>query len=95
MPAGPSNLFKEVAPQDHDEMTKHAQQYLSAHGKQLARKKIELDITRDLLAAQVKLTLKQRIMGNSSALFAIKRFTKLLSVILLRKQKGNVIIVVA
>ena len=31
--------LKEVAPQDHDEMTKHAQQYLSAHGKQLARKK--------------------------------------------------------
>ena len=31
--------LKEVAPQDHDEMTKRAQQYLSAHGKQLARKK--------------------------------------------------------
>ena len=31
--------LKEVAPQDHDEMTKHPQQYLCAHGKQLARKK--------------------------------------------------------
>ena len=31
--------LKEVAPQDHDEMTKNAQQYLSAHGKQLARKR--------------------------------------------------------
>ena len=30
--------LKEVAPQDHDEMTKHAS-YLSAHGKELARKR--------------------------------------------------------
>ena len=31
--------LKEVAPSDHDEMTKYAQLYLSAHNQQLARKR--------------------------------------------------------
>ena len=39
MPARSSNLFGRSGPRDHDEMTKHAQQCLSAHGKQFARKK--------------------------------------------------------
>ena len=37
--------LKEVAPRDHDEMTKHAQQYLSAHVKQLSRKRNRVGYT--------------------------------------------------
>eukprot|EP00794_Sanderia_malayensis_P021282 gene21282-23353_t len=56
--------LKEVAPRDHSEMTKHAQQFLSAHGKQLARKKNRVGHNSESTAGLVSSSTKPKEFGD-------------------------------
>ncbi len=56
--------LKEVAPRDHSEMTKHAQQFLNAHGKQLARKKNRVGINSESTAGLVSRNTKPKEFGE-------------------------------
>ena len=56
--------LKEVDPGDHDEMTKYAQQYLSAHNKQLARKRNRVERNLESLSSFVHTNTKAKDNGE-------------------------------